>query len=183
MHILHIDSSLKTEGSVSRELTARILDQLLQAHPLAKTQYRDFGRSPMEHYFLGKTDTSVLDQFLAADVVVIGAPMYNFSLPSALKSWIDHILVAGKTFRYTENGPEGLVGDKIIIVATSSGGEHTGQPTDFVEPYLRMIFGFIGIKKPIFIRAQGVDLSSERRAVAMEKAMAEIHGLGETITS
>jgi FMN-dependent NADH-azoreductase len=100
--------------------------------------------------------------------------MYNFSIPSTLKAWIDRVAVAGKTFRYTEKGPEGLAFGKKIIVASGRGGIHTGSPTDFQETYLRQVFGFIGIHNPEFVRAEGLNLGAEKRETAMAQAYARI---------
>jgi FMN-dependent NADH-azoreductase len=98
-----------------------------------------------------------MDQFLASDVIVIGAPMYNFSIPSQLKAWIDRIAVAGKTFRYGPNGPEGLAKGKKVVIASARGGAYGDEsPADFQEPYLRHVFGFLGISDIEFVRAEGV---------------------------
>ena len=111
-------------------------------------------------------------QFLAADVIVIGAPMYNFAIPSTLKAWIDRVTVAGKTFHYTEAGPEGLAGGKRMIVASGRGGMHAGAPSDFVEPYLSFVLGFMGIKDVEFVRAEGVAYSPQHRIDAIAGALA-----------
>ena len=117
----------------------------------------------------------VLEEFLAADVVVIGAPMYNFGIPSQLKAWIDRIAVAGKTFRYTANGPEGLAAGKRVIIAATYGGMHVDNAsTNFVEPYLRQLFAFMGIRDVEFVNAQGLSVSPEARSDAMSAAHARI---------
>ena len=114
-------------------------------------------------------------QFQAADVLVVGAPMYNFGIPSTLKAWIDRIAVAGKTFRYTADGPEGLAGGKRVIVASGRGGAYgDASPADFQEAYLRQVFGFLGIRDIDFVRAEGVALSPEHRAAAIAKAVAGV---------
>ena len=135
MTILHIDSSINGENSASRAISARILDQLAAANPGAKVIRRDLVSEPLPHLTLDAfADTSVLDEFLAADTVVIGAPMYNFTLPTQLKAWLDRILVAGKTFRYTENGPEGLAGGKRVVIALARGGFYdAGSPASALE--------------------------------------------------
>ena len=115
-----------------------------------------------------------MEQFLAADVLVIGAPMYNFSIPSTLKAWIDRVAVAGKTFRYTEKGPEGLAGSKKIIIASGRGGIHTDSPTDFQEAYLRQVFGFLGVTDIEFVRAEGVAYSPQHRSDAIAGALASV---------
>lgn len=117
----------------------------------------------------------MLDEFLAADVVVIGAPMYNFTIPSQLKAWIDRILVVGKTFKYGAAGPEGLAGGKRVIVAISRGGHYgAGSPAaagEHLETYLRWVFGFIGIANPEFISADGIQLGPEHREKGLAGAL------------
>src|SRR6478672_11844952 len=148
MTILHLDSSITGEASVSRQLSAAIVDQLTARDPDAGVVRRDLVASPLSHLTLGGSgDADVLDEFLAADSVVIGAPMYNFSVASQLKAWIDRIAVAGKTFRYTERGPEGLAGGKRVIVAISRGGFYTPDHAfEHVESYLTAMFNFIGVE-------------------------------------
>jgi FMN-dependent NADH-azoreductase len=107
-------------------------------------------------------------------VIVVGAPMYNFSVPSQLKAWIDRVAVAGRTFRYTAEGPQGLAGGKRVIVASTRGGMHRGTVSDFVEPYLRQVFGFLGITDIEFVTAEGLAYSPEHRAKAMAAALASI---------
>jgi FMN-dependent NADH-azoreductase len=123
----------------------------------------------------------VMDEFLAAEVVVIGAPMYNFAISSQLKAWIDRILVAGKTFRYTANGADGLAGGKRIIIASSRGGLHSkGSPAaamDFQEPCLRAAFAFIGIIDVQFVRAEGIAIGEEKKALALKSARDSIASL------
>jgi FMN-dependent NADH-azoreductase len=119
----------------------------------------------------------VLDEFLEADTIVIGAPMYNFTLPSQLKSWLDRILVAGKTFRYTEAGPEGLAGGKRVIVALSRGGFYDkSSPLEHLETYLAGVFGFIGIA-PEFVHADGINLGAEQREAAIANGYSEVDRL------
>ena len=181
MKLLHIDSSALGEHSISRALSARIIDQLKQQHPEAEVGYRDLAAQPLAHWTPAAGEADVLEQFLAADVVVIGAPMYNFGISSQLKSWIDRILVAGKTFQYTAQGPEGLAGGKRVIVASSRGGFY-GQDSgaaamDFQEPYLRTVFGFIGIPDVEFVRAEGLNISDEHKSQAVSSAHASIEQL------
>ena len=180
MNLLHLDSSVLGTQSASRALTADIVARWQQRHPQLRVAYRDLAADPLPHLdgaALGRVDEvaaaradQVLAEFLAADVIVVGAPMYNFSVPSQLKAWIDRIAVAGKTFRYTASGPEGLAGGKTVIVASTRGGMHTGAPSDFVEPYLRQVFGFLGIADVTFVTAEGLAYSPEHRAQAMETA-------------
>ena len=127
--ILRVDSSITGENSVSRQVTARIVEQLSAAQPEARVIERDLVADPLAHLTLDQfADQSTLDEFLAADTVVIGAPMYNFTLPSQLKAWIDRLAVNGRTFRYTAEGkPEGLAGPKRVIIALSRGGYYGAE--------------------------------------------------------
>ena len=178
MTILKIDSSITGDNSVSRVLTARIVDQLRSAHPRADILDRDLVAEPLGHLTLASfNDQEVLDEFLAADTVVIGAPMYNFSVPTQLKAWIDRILVAGKTFRYTADGPEGLAGGRRVIVAVSRGGFYEdGNAMEHLETYLRGIFGFIGIA-PEFVHADGINYGPEQRQAGITNAFEEAERL------
>ena len=184
MKLLHIDSSALGAGSVTRELSAAIVARWADSVPDLQVRYRDLDSDPLPHlngHALAKADPAaaaeaeeVLGEFLEADVVVVGAPMYNFTVPSTLKAWIDRIAVAGRTFRYTENGPEGLAGAKKIIVASGRGGMHQDAPSDFQEPFLRFLFGFLGVTDITFVRAEGVALSSDHRQSAVTEALASI---------
>jgi len=174
---LHIDSSINGENSASRAITARIVDQLKSLNWGEKVIHRDLAAQPLPHLTIDAfADASVLDEFLAADTVVIGAPMYNFTLPTQLKAWIDRIAIAGKTFRYTENGPEGLAGGKRVIIALARGGIYdVGSPAaalEHLESYLRGIFNFIGIE-PEFVAADGLAISPEVRETAIATALGE----------
>jgi FMN-dependent NADH-azoreductase len=171
--ILHIDSSITGENSATRTLTRSIVDQLKGDEVV----YRDLAAAPLPHLTLDAfADTSVLDEFLAADTVVIGAPMYNFTLPTQLKAWIDRLAVAGKTFRYTENGPEGLVKGKRVIVALARGGFYgDGSPAfalEHLETYLKGLFNFIGIE-PEFVAADGLNIGPEQRQQSLSQALDE----------
>lgn len=184
MHLLHIDSSALGAASVTRELSAAIVGRWREALPDLRVRYRDLDLDPVPHLTgrgLSGADADevaaasrALDEFLAADVVVIGAPMYNFSVPSTLKAWIDRIAVAGKTFRYTDDGPQGLAGGKQVIIASGRGGLHSGAPSDFQEPYLCQVFGFLGIDDITFVRAEGVAYSPAHRTQALAAAHASI---------
>lgn len=178
MTILKIDSSITGENSVSRQLTDASVAQLLKQNPEAPVVERDLVASPLSHLTLGGSgDEDILDEFLSADTVVVGAPMYNFSVPSQLKAWIDRIAVAGKTFRYTEAGPEGLAGGKRVIVAISRGGFYTPDNAfEHVESYLKSLFNFIGIE-PEFIRADGVNYGPEQRQAGIANGLAELERL------
>lgn len=195
MKILHVDASITGTASVSRTLSAEIIEAQRRLHPDAEVTVRDLAASPIGHlsdaHLLAAQGTlpeeaavrddladgqAALDEFLAADIVVVGAPMYNFAIPSQLKAWIDRLAVAGATFRYTESGPEGLAGGKKIIIASSRGGNPT-EALDHQETYLRTIFGFFGITDITIVRAEGVALGEEAKAKAIEVARGEIASL------
>jgi FMN-dependent NADH-azoreductase len=178
MKLLHIDSSITGGNSVSRKLTADIVARLRDSNPGIEVTHRDLIAEPLGHLTLGDMpapgeSTIVLDEFLGADVVVIGAPMYNFTLSSQLKAWLDRILVAGKTFSYGATGPIGLVSGKRVIVAVSRGGFY-GEETpsainEHLETYLKAVFGFIGAP-PEFVIAEGVMAGPEHHEAAMAHA-------------
>lgn len=177
MTILHIDSSITGEQSASRAISRSIVDQLRAFDPRAAVIARDLVADPLPHLTLEAfADSSVLDEFLAADTVVIGAPMYNFTLPTQLKTWLDRILVAGKTFRYTETGPQGLAGGKRVIVALARGGFYDqGSPAaslEHLESYLRGVFDFIGIA-PEFVAADGLNIGPEQRDLSIKAALGQ----------
>lgn len=177
MTILHIDSSINGDASASRVISSSIVDQLKSALWGEEVVYRDLAANPLPHLTLDAfADTSVLDEFLAADTIVIGAPMYNFTLPTQLKTWIDRIVIAGRTFRYTEAGPEGLARGKRVIVALARGGFYNeGSPAsalEHLETYLRGVFNFIGIE-PEFVAADGLSISPERREMSIGQALGE----------
>lgn len=177
MTILKIDSSISGETSVSRILTRSITDQLAAASPEAAVIERDLVAKPLAHLTERGQDADVLEEFLSADTVVIGAPMYNFSVPSQLKAWIDRIAVAGKTFQYGANGPEGLAGDKRVIVAVSRGGFYeAGNSFEHVEAYLKPMFNFLGIE-PEFVRAEGTAVGPEQRDAGLANGLAEVERL------
>ncbi len=177
MTILHIDASINGENSASRAISSSIVDQLKGGRWGEKIIYRDLAADPLPHLTLDQfADTSVLDEFLAADTVVIGAPMYNFTLPTQLKAWIDRIVIAGRTFRYTENGPEGLARDKRVIIALARGGIYSqgssAAALEHLETYLAAVFNFIGIE-PEFVVAEGLNLGPEQRSQALDLAIGE----------
>ena len=178
MTILKIDSSITGENSVSRVLTRSIVDQLAAANPKAAIVERDLVNQPLDHLTLAAfADSTILDEFLEADTVVIGAPMYNFNISSQLKAWIDRIAVAGKTFRYTESGPQGLAGDKRVIVAVSRGGFYDqGHAFEHVKAYLKPMFNFLGIE-PEFVHADGIAVGPEQREAGLANGLAEVEKL------
>jgi FMN-dependent NADH-azoreductase len=185
MKLLHIDSAATGAGSITRELTAAIVARWQSAVPGLLVMYRDLDAAPLPHLtgpVLTKADAvaaeaseRTLQDFLDADVIVVGAPMYNFSVPSTLKAWIDRVAVSGRTFRYTEKGPEGLAKGKRVVIASGRGGFYgVDSPADFQEAYLRQVFGFLGITDIEFVRAEGVAYSPQHRADALAAAHAAI---------
>ena len=178
MTILHIDSSITGENSVSRVISRSVVDQLEALNKGAEVVRRDLAAAPLPHLTLaGLADSTVVDEFLAADIVVVGAPMYNFGVPSVLKAWIDRISIAGVTFRYTEKGPVGLSGGKRVVIASTRGGLYAeGSPfaaMDFQEAYLRAVFAFLGVTDVEVVRAEGLNLGPEQRQAAMQAALGE----------
>jgi len=195
MTLLHIDSSILGDHSASRQLSRSVVQAYQSAHADSQVVYRDLASEPLGHFSsatLAAAGTPVegrdaaqqqevaaneatLQQFLDADVVVIGAPMYNFTVPSQLKAWIDRVCVAGRTFRYTEAGPEGLCGGKKVIIVSTSGGLHLDQPSNAGhEELLKVLFGFIGVTDLQFVRAHGLAYGDEPRAAAMAAAQQHI---------
>ena len=182
MKLLHLDSSILGDNSASRALSAAVVAQVRAHQPGVEVIHRDLsGAHALPHLdgsalaqadvVLAARAARVLEEFLAADVVVIGAPMYNFGIPSQLKAWIDRIAVAGKTFRYTAEGSQGLAGGKKVIVAATYGGMHpVDSGRNFVEPYLRQVFAFLGIDDVEFANPEGLNISPEQRAYALEAA-------------
>ena len=178
MKLLRIDASILGDNSVSRRVSAAVVDGFRKADPGIEVIHRDLGAAPLAHFTaadLAAAHDPVLQEFLAADIVVIGAPMYNFTIPSQLKAWIDRIVIAGKTFRYDERGVTGLAGDKRVIVAVSRGGlygpETPSAAAEHVETYLRTVLGFIGIKHPEIIVAEGILVGPEQRETALQGAL------------
>jgi FMN-dependent NADH-azoreductase len=200
MRLLHIDASIQGANSASRQLSAAVVERLRQATPGIEITYRDLASRPLSH-LSGEhlaaaqgaapespelqqdlaASQAALEVFLAADIVVIGAPMYNFTIPSQLKAWIDRILVAGKTFRYGAKGPEGLAGNKRLIIAISRGGLYgPGAPAavlEHLETYLRGVFAFIGVTNPELIVAEGLLLGAEQREKSLQSALQAIGAL------
>jgi FMN-dependent NADH-azoreductase len=193
MKLLHIDSSVLGPHSVSRQVSGAIVERLRRETPGLDISYRDLSSTPLAHLSGSHlaaaqgapaeaalqpdlaAGQAVLEEFLAADIVVLGAPMYNFTLPSQLKAWIDRIVVAGKTFKYGAQGPEGLAGNKRVIIAISRGGFYgAGTPMavgEHLESYLRFVFGFIGFTNPEFISADGIQMGPEHREKALAGAL------------
>lgn len=196
--ILHIDTSPMGERSVSRKLGAKVLAELQGRFPDSNVTSRDLAATPLPH-LTGSTlgafftppeqrtpeqaaaaaqSDAAIAELKAADVIVIGAPMWNFGIPSALKAWIDHVVRAGQTFKYGANGVEGLIapGKKVIIVS-SRGGVYSAGPMaamDFQEDYLRSVLGFIGLTDVSFVRAEGVAMGDDAAKAAVQSAETQL---------
>jgi FMN-dependent NADH-azoreductase len=199
--VLIIDSAATGDASVSRKLTAEVAERLSTRDPNAHIVRRDIGASPVPHLtaetvgaIRGVASTeaerealalsdALIEEVKQADLIVIGAPMYNFGMASTLKTWFDHILRAGVTFRYTEAGPEGLVkGKKAVVIETRAGfySEGPAAVMDNQEPHIRTLLGFMGITDVTFIRAEKLAFGPDAAAAAIADAAAEIGGLAET---
>ncbi|MGE7955343.1 FMN-dependent NADH-azoreductase [Pseudomonas sp. NPDC089530] len=195
MKLLHIDSSILGDNSASRQLSESVVKAWKNADASVEVTYRDLASDAISHFSSAtlvaagtpaevrsaaqqheaELSASTLAEFQAADAVVIAAPMYNFTIPTQLKAWIDRIAVAGQTFRYTEAGPEGLCGGKKVVVVSTAGGLHAGQATGVAhEDYLKVLFGFLGITDIEFVRAHGLAYGDEVRTKAMNDAQAQI---------
>ncbi|UST61673.1 FMN-dependent NADH-azoreductase [Pseudomonas moraviensis] len=195
MKLLHIDSSILGDNSASRQLSRQVVDAWQAAEPSAVVTYRDLAADAISHFSsttlvaAGTTaelrdavqqheaelSASTLAEFIAADAVVIAAPMYNFTIPTQLKAWIDRVAVAGQTFRYTEAGPEGLCGGKKVVIVSTSGGIHAGQASGIAhEEYLKLVLGFLGITDIEIVRAEGLAYGEEVRNNAISAAQAKI---------
>lgn len=191
MNILRIDSAVTGEESVSRQLTQAIVDHFRALDPAASVTELDLAANPLPHIDAVTTgairfpaerhdeamrnaapaERAVLDQFLAAGVVVIGAPMYNFTIPSQLKAWLDRLGVPGVTFSYSEAGPKGLAGGRKVIVASTQGGAYDlDAPFEHHESYLRDFLAFIGVTDPVFVRAGRIGFGPEARDAAIAAA-------------
>jgi FMN-dependent NADH-azoreductase len=194
-NILVINSSAAGRDSVSRVLVADAVSKLLEASPASKITHRDLGENPPPHLIAqtlngvrgtAATETEfaarrlsdeLVGELKAADTIVIGAPMYNFSVSTALRAWFDHVLRAGVTFSYADGTPKGLLGGKRVIVIESRGGlysEGPAQAVDFQEPYLKHLLGFMGITDVTFVRAEKIGYGPEARTAAIEGARARL---------
>lgn len=195
MKLLHIDSSILGDHSASRQLSRSVVQSFTATQPGTEVVYRDLASDALSHFSGAtlaaagtpaegrdaaqklevETNEATLQEFLSSDVVVIAAPMYNFTIPSQLKAWIDRITVAGRTFRYTETGPEGLCKGKKVIIVSTAGGLHVGQPTSVGhEDLLKVLFGFIGVTDLQFVFAHGLAYGEEPRANALTAAQKQI---------
>ena len=198
MQLLHVDSAITGAQSVSRQLSRQVVDSWVAALPGTQVTHLDLVTHAPAHLTqdalalrMGQTDNlseaqkrenavteGLLQQFLAADVIVIGAPLYNFSIPTQLKAWIDRLAQPGRTFRYTASGPEGLAGGKTVIVASSRGGLYStsegGRAMEHQESYLQTVLGFLGITDVRFVRAEGLGMGEAAREAALTSAQADI---------
>jgi FMN-dependent NADH-azoreductase len=201
MNLLHIDSSILGLTSASRQLSSDIVTKLKAGEPGVTVKYRDLAANPVPHLsgsylaaasgVAGEPDSAVkhdlalggevLDEFLAANIVVIGVALYNFTISSQLKAWVDRIVVNGKTFQYTASGPQGLAGGKKVILAVARGGYYgPGSPAEALEhaeTYLRGTLGFIGVTDLHVVVAEGLSVGPEERAHALASAAQQIAAL------
>lgn len=193
--VLVIKSAVTGEASVSNRLVDQVVSGLAAADPGAELVVRDLAADPVPHLTghslaafggvetpealaLRRLSDQLVDELKVADVLVIGAPMYNFGLPSTLKAWFDHVLRAGVTFRYTETGPEGLVGQKRVIVASARGGLYAADADqDNQERHLRTLLGFIGLNDVTFVRADGLAMGEAPRAEGLARGDAQVAAL------
>jgi FMN-dependent NADH-azoreductase len=201
MNILHIDASPLGGASISRQLTASVVGKLTADHPTATVAHRDLIEDPISHLSgellqvlrpaPGSTPPSgptlraeadqtdaLIKELLGADVIVIGAPMYNFSIPSQLKAWIDRVAQAGRTFRYTAEGPVGLATGKKVIVVSTRGGVYAGTAyeaaMDHQESYLRTVLNFLGMTDVTFVRAEGIAMKKDEAVATAHRQIAEL---------
>ena len=193
-NVLIIESSARQQDSISRQLTQQFISQWQAAHPADQITVRDVALNPVPHLdanllggwmkpadqrneseqvSLDRSD-ELTNELLAADVLVMAAPMYNFAIPSTLKAWLDHVLRAGVTFKYTETGPQGLLSGKRAYVLTARGGIYAGSTADHQEPYLRQVMGFIGIHDVTFIHAEGMNLGGDFQEKGLNQANARL---------
>ena len=192
--VLIIESSARQQDSVSRQLTQTFISQWKTAHPADQITVRDLAVKPVPHLdinLLGgwmkpaeqrsdleqaslERSNQLTDELLAADVLVMAAPMYNFAIPSTLKAWLDHVLRAGVTFKYTDTGPQGLLSGKRAYVLTARGGIYAGSTADHQEPYLRQVMAFIGIHDVTFIHAEGMNLGGDFHEKGLNQANARL---------
>jgi FMN-dependent NADH-azoreductase len=199
MNILHIDASASDSAvSHTRRLSSELVERLKTANPGATIVYRDLVAGQLPHVDMtirhawtaentGDTklaetmsrSKALVDELKAADVVVVGSPMYNFTVPSTLKAWVDHVAIAGQTFSYTAEGPRGLLGGKAYLVL-SSGGIYSQGPFaeyDHLSTYLKAIFNFLGILDVEVIRAEGIAYGPEQDQAAMASAFQKIEAI------
>jgi len=193
-HLLHVDSSVFGLGGQSAQLSDAFVKRWMSQHPDTIVTQRDLAGDPVPHLdataFSGFTSPAeerspeqiaavrlseeLIAEMRVADVIVLGMPMYNMGVPSTFKSWIDHVARAGETFRYTENGPEGLLAGKKVYVLAARGGQYLDTPNDTQTPYIRTILGLMGITDITFINAEGLAMGDEVKSQAITAAHARI---------
>lgn len=187
MKLLHLDSSIMGEGSASRAISAAVVERLRETSPEVDVTYRDLAAQPIPHMtldtFLKLESGDDVQQFLDADIVVIGAGFYNFSIPSQLKAWIDRIAVKGKTFTYGEGGPVGLAAGKRVIIALARGNVYGAASPyaayEHAETLLRSVFSFVGVDVE-FIIAEGLGRGEDERRAAIDGALAQAREMPQT---
>jgi FMN-dependent NADH-azoreductase len=192
-NVLQIKTSLSDTGNANRFADA-FITQWRARHPEDRIVTRNLGREPIPHldetaitgFFApaerrtpeqraaAELSDELIAELQAADVLVLGVPMYNFGIPSTLKAWIDHVARAGITFEYTENGPVGLVQDKQVFVLAARGGVHRGTPQDTQTAYLRNVLGFLGMTDVNFVYAEGLALGETAKGQAETDALGQI---------
>ena len=204
MNILFVTSSSRGSASYSNRVATNVLTELRSRNPGARVTVRDLGREPLPHInddfvtatrsaTMPQTDEqrallahseALVDELLAADVIVIAAPMINFSIPSNLKAWIDYVARAGRTFRYSEKGPEGLVTGKQVIIVAARGGVYAGNPAlDFQVPYLKSVLGFLGMTDVEVLEVEGTAYGPDAAENAVTAATAKLHATCEQRTA
>lgn len=192
--LLQLNTSLYAEHGQSSKLARDFVASWQARHPDGRVVVRDLAKQPLPHLdaerfgaFLAKPEErseaqraiiaesdALIEELKAADVIVLGLPLYNFGVPSQLKAWIDHIARAGVTFRYTANGPEGLVGGRKLYVFAARGGQYLGTPADTQTGFVQTFFNFIGIRDIEFVYAEGLSMGEEPKQLALQKAAAQI---------
>ena len=195
--LLQISTSLFSEDGQSSRLSRDFVAAWQARHPDGRVVVRDLAAQPLPHLtaerfqaFLAKPETrppaqqaivaesdALIAELQAADAVVLGLPMYNFGIPSTLKAWIDHVARAGITFRYTANGPDGLLADRKLTVLAARGGHYVGTPRDTQTSYIRDFFNFIGIRDIDFVYAEGLAVGEDARRTALDAAHQRIEAL------
>ena len=196
MNVLHVSSSSRGSASYSNRVAQNVLDELRAREPDATVTVRDLARDPLPHIgdefvaairspngaendeqraLLAQSD-ALIDELFAADLVVIGAPMINFTIPTNLKAWIDYVARAGRTFSYSEKGPQGLVTGKHVIVVAARGGVYAdGNALDFQLPYLKSVLGFLGMTDVTVLEVEGTAFGPDVAEKAVAAAAAKMH--------
>lgn len=186
--LLHIKSSLYSDDGRSSQLSSRFVEDWRAAHPDGRVIVRDLAREPVPHLTADRFQSfitapgqrtpeqaghvaesdALIEELEAAAIVVLGLPMYNFGIPSTLKAWIDHVARAGRTFRYTENGPVGLLADRPVLIFAARGGKYRDTPKDTQTAYVRDVLEFIGLRDVHFVYAEGLAMGEDARGAVAE---------------